>query len=497
MIPALMRPLEQVSLGDYAPLPSPPDQYSLEYMERFSAIKLRETDDGIDVGVCNEADLRLIEYLRGYHRKEVRFHLIDRCELAIYLGERLFAAAGATPGGSKPVHESEPLDRLANDAPIVNLVNAIFIEGVRLRASDIHIEAFRDSAVVRYRVDGVLRKGRSFDLGLFPAVASRIKIIANLNIMEHRLPQEGRVTAVLDRRSFDMRLSIVPTANGESIVLRLFGAEEAPRRLDELGLDSSELLAVRRLAILSRGLVLATGPTGSGKSTTLKAMLADIDADHRKIVTIEDPIEFIMPGINQIQTNERIGLGFDMILRRILRQDPDVIMVGEIRDRETAELAVRIALTGHLVLSTLHTHDSVSAVTRLRDLGIPAYLIAAVLRGVVAQRLVRRLCPECRSPQGVIDVSVLDGALRSSPLSFRPAGCRRCGMTGFRGRVAIVEIYRIDEPATELIASGASEGTLRARLLGTGFRPLLSAGIARVARGDTSIEEVEQAVILE
>ena len=377
------------------------------------------------------------------------------------------------------------LDRIANDAPVVNLVNSLVIDGIRARASDIHIEGFSDATVVRYRVDGRLRTVHRLEADRFAAVASRVKIMANLNIMERRLPQDGRLTVHLDEDVVDVRVSIVPISAGESIVLRLFPTKRGPLGLEELGLEPEGIARLRRMATLPNGLVLVTGPTGSGKTTTLNAVLREVRSDALKIITIEDPVEYVTDGIDQIQTNERIGLTFESILRRVLRQDPDVIMVGEVRDTPTAELAIRAALTGHLVLSTLHTRDSVSAVTRLADMGVEPYLIAAVLRCVLAQRLVRRLCPACR--QSTRPTKAQRETWRALGLEagslFRAKGCKACQGTGFRGRVAIFESFESCGELEDLIVQGRRDAELRELLAGRGLGSLALDGHRKALAG--------------
>ena len=386
--------MDKASLAEFQPLPDGASQYPLEYIEGNAAIKLAEGPDGARVGVCNPSDATLLESLRQFHHGQVTFYEVDRGELTGYLGSLL--ARGGTAAASAPADEKLALDKLANDAPVINLVNSILSEAIRREASDIHIEAFAARVAVRYRLDGILQTVREVDHERFAAVATRIKIMANLNIMERRRPQDGRITVHLGDDSVDLRVSVIPIANGESFVLRVFSRKRAPLSLEQLGLGADHLVELVAMAARPNGLILINGPTGSGKTTTLNAVLERIKSDAKKIITIEDPIEYLIDGVSQIQTNERIGLGFDTLLRRVLRQDPNIIMVGEIRDTQTAELAVRAALTGHLVLSTLHTRDAVSVITRLKNMGIEPYLIAAVLRGAVAQRLARRLCPACR-----------------------------------------------------------------------------------------------------
>jgi len=491
----------KVSIEDYLPLPAAADQFPLEYMQNCSVIKLREDAERVIVGMCEPGNLALQESLRAFHRKEVVFHEIDRSELAMHLGRMLSASAAEGPAGrGAPSAETEKLllDRLANDAPVVNLVNGILIEGIRSGASDVHIEAFPRAVSVRYRVDGVLRPAEGFQRAMFPAVSSRIKIMANLNIMERRLPQDGRLTVHLDADVMDVRVSIMPIADGESIVLRLFNKESAPLELEALGLGEEQRELMGRLSRLPHGLVLATGPTGSGKTTTLNALLRRIDARGRKIITIEDPIEYVLRDIDQVQTNERIGLSFESILRRVLRQDPDVIMVGEIRDTETAELAVRAALTGHLVFSTLHTNDSVSAVTRLANMRVPRYLIAAALKAVLAQRLVRRLCPRCRRrarPSAMQRALFRQHAVSASWV-WKAEGCSACHSTGYSGRVALVELFASDETVEQMILEERSTGEISRYLADRGQRSLTWDGLSKAASGLTSFEEVERTVML-
>ena len=378
------------------------------------------------MGVCDPADAALLESLRQFHHGQVSFSWIDRGELTGYLGS-LLARDGSASGHAPASGENLALDKLANDAPVINLVNSIISEAIRREASDIHIEGFTERMVVRYRLDGILQTVRELERERFPAVATRIKIMANLNIMERRRPQDGRITVHLGDDRVDMRVSAIPIAGGESFVLRLFAGKRAPLALEQLGLDPAGLEELMGMAGRPNGLILINGPTGSGKTTTLNALLERIRSDAKKIITIEDPIEYVIDGVAQIQTNERIGLGFDTLLRRVLRQDPNIIMVGEIRDTQTAELAVRAALTGHLVLSTLHTRDAVSVIPRLKNMQIEPYLIAAVLRGSVAQRLVRRLCPVLPSRAGADGCR--DSAARA-PRSSGRAAVRGPGLQG-------------------------------------------------------------------
>jgi type II secretory ATPase GspE/PulE/Tfp pilus assembly ATPase PilB-like protein len=488
-------PLARASLAEFAPLPDAEQQYPLEYMDANRVIKLREDDTQVIIGVCEPENGQLLGSLREFHEKPVQFRWIERTELSAYLGKKL-SLIDTEPGAAAPDQERLLLDRLANDAPIVNLVNSLMIDAIRMGASDIHIESFAGEARVRYRVDGVLRVAARLEKDKFPAVASRIKIMANLNIMERRLPQDGRISVHLGVGTYDVRVSIVPIADGESVVLRLFNSEGAPLSLEELGIDARSIALLRKLVNAPHGLVLATGPTGSGKTTTLNAVLRECASERVKIITIEDPVEYRIDGVDQIQTNDRIGLTFDSMLRRVLRQDPDIIMVGEIRDTPTAELSMRAALTGHMVLSTLHTNDAVSVIPRLRNMGVEPYLLAAVLRGAMAQRLVRRVCPSCarpRKPDARERALLKEHGLTAAKVAHGH-GCDACGGTGFKGRTAIVEIFATDAAVEELILHGERSSAITAHLESRGFRGLARNGLDLALKGLTTIAEVERAV---
>jgi len=346
-------------------------------------------------------------------------------------------------------------------------------------------------------VDGVLRTVATIDKQKSPGVSSRIKIMANLNIMERRLPQDGRISVHLGDDVFDVRVSIIPIADGESIVLRMFNTAGSPLALDDLGFEEDSVAHLRRLVTVPHGLVLATGPTGSGKTTTLNAILRTLPSEEQKIITIEDPVEYLVEGVDQIQTHDAIGLTFDSLLRRVLRHDPNIIMVGEIRDSPTAEIAVRAALTGHLVLSTLHTNDAVAVIPRLANMDVEPYLIGAVLRGALSQRLVRMVCSACsravtptREQQAILERYGL-----SADQLRRGDGCDECGGTGYRGRTAVVEIFSSDPKLEALIAGNERLSDITSYLETRGFRPLIQAGLSKAIRGITTIDEVRKAVM--
>ncbi len=381
---------------------------------------------------------------------------------------------------------TEPQDLLdgTSEAPVIRLVNALLAEAVARGASDIHIEPYERRLLVRFRVDGVLHTVLEPPRAAAPSLIARIKVMASLDIAERRRPQDGRLKVRVGGREVDIRLSVLPTAYGERLVMRLL-RREGLLGLEALGLEACDRSRLERLIRLPHGMLLVTGPTGSGKTTTLYAALSAIASDACNILTIEDPIEYELPGVGQMQVNPKTGLTFAAGLRAILRQDPDVIMVGEIRDLEAARIAVQAALTGHLVFSTLHTNDAPSACTRLADIGVEPFLLASALKGVVAQRLVRVLCPRCRIPYTPSPEERAALGIEAQVL-YRPQGCEGCLGTGYRGRTGLYEVLEVDEEAARLIRTRAPEAALRQRV-GTGLR---EAGLRKAALGITSVEEV-------
>ncbi len=370
----------------------------------------------------------------------------------------------------------EDLLEAANDAPIIRMLNALLTQAARDGASDIHIEPYERNSSVRFRVDGTLREVVQPNKALHAALISRLKIMAELDIAEKRLPQDGRISLRIGQRAIDVRVSTLPAAHGERAVLRLLDKSESKFTLEGLGMSGDVLAGFRRLVQQPHGIVLVTGPTGSGKTTTLYAALQTIDTATTNVLTVEDPIEYELPGIGQTQVNPKIELTFAKALRAILRQDPDVIMIGEIRDFETAQIAIQASLTGHLVLATLHTNDAPSAVTRLTDMGVEPFLLSSSLLGVLAQRLVRKLCPHCRraDAQG----------------RWHPVGCEHCGQTGYKGRTGVYELMVADDAVRALIHNRAAESELFAAAQAAGLRTMRDDGERLVAEGVTSLEEV-------
>jgi general secretion pathway protein E len=388
----------------------------------------------------------------------------------------------------------EQLIGVASEAPIIRLVNFIMARAIERGASDIHMEPYEKALRIRYRIDGVLEDVESPPRRLQTAIVSRVKIMARLNIAENRLPQDGRVKLRIGGKAIDFRVSTVPTLYGESVVIRILDQSSVPLNMETLGFSPETLEAFRPMVSAPYGMVLVTGPTGSGKTTTLYAALQEIKTAERKIITIEDPVEYQIPGVIQIQVKPQIGLTFASGLRSIVRQDPDVILVGEVRDRETAEIAIHSALTGHMVLSTLHTNDAAGAVTRLLEMGVEEYLLPSCLMGVLAQRLVRTICGECTVPREVPkalreEVIRETGSFPEGELRIG-RGCDACGGTGYSGRSGIFELLPVTGAVKDLILSRADAGTLRAKAAEEGMRLLREDGWEKVRRGATTIEEV-------
>lgn len=447
-------------------------QYTREFIKGSRCVKISEAENEVAVAVSQShtASIKILEQAHG--PKKVRAVIVKDSDFAEFIGN-FVDSAEKTDSTKNKADGGYSLEDIRSDAPAVNIINAVCLEAIRRGASDIHIQGTKERVNIRLRIDGVLQTVRSFDKTVFNSLVSRIKIMSGLNVMENRLCQDGRMSVQTDGKKLDFRVSIVPSVTGQNAVLRLFSSDREELSLEELGFSDDNLSRIKALLKNPHGMILATGPTGSGKTTTLHAMLREMDTEHLKIVTIEDPVEKVIDGIEQIQVNDEIGLTFESVLRRILRHDPDVIMVGEIRDSETAALAVRAALTGHLILSTIHTNDSVSAVSRLRNLGIEPYLVAGTLTAVLAQRLVRKTCPDCNGK-----------------------GCGICGWTGFRGRTAASEVFCMDETCRAMIEKSESEAGLRKYLARRGFRTLKEDAELKIKSGLSSKEEIAREGLL-
>ena len=457
-------------------------------------VLLWREDDGLKCVARDVEDRALLETISHFYPSEdVTFYLAANHQIDRLLeGVRKERAMETLFSGDA----ARQLRELAEEAPIIALVSNLLAQAVDLEASDIHVEPAVEQFAVRMRVDGVLHTRLTQPIERFPAVASRIKLIAGIDIAERRLPQDGRISERISGHDMDIRVSTVPCAFGESIVLRLLAQERGDLALANLGMESDHLAMFRGWLRASNGIVLVTGPTGSGKSTTLAEALQEVDDGVKKIITVEDPIEYQMPSITQIQVHAEIGYTFARALRHILRQDPDIIMIGEIRDLETAEIAIRSALTGHVVLSTVHTNDAVSSFTRLTDMGVEPFLVAAPTRGVQAQRLVRRACSHCAKPAppsllaaDLLRDTALQGLVGDQWLTTE--GCDACQHTGFRGRMGIYELVPMSDELQNMIVGGAPLNDLkhfahRER----GHRTLLQDGLIKASQGKTTVEEV-------
>jgi general secretion pathway protein E len=435
-----------------------------------------------DVLVYTTDDKALNEYVSKFYGQEAS----DISSIVEDIGE----------SGYEFIREEEDdvghLKDLASEAPIIRLANLIISRAVENRASDIHIEPFEDELKVRYRIDGVLHDAESTPKRLHAAIVSRIKIMAKLNIAERRLPQDGRIKLKIGDQEIDLRVSTVPVLHGESVVMRILRKEGIMINLDGLGFPRDTITQFNRLISRPNGIILVTGPTGSGKTTTLYGALDKINSVEKKIITVEDPVEYQLKGINQIQVKPQIDLNFANTLRHIVRQDPDIIMIGEIRDLETAEIAIQSALTGHLVFSTLHTNDAPSSITRLLDMGVENFLLSSTLRGALAQRLIRVICPSCKereAPNAYQEELAAFGMDSSAPL-YRGAGCERCASTGYYGRTAIFELLVVDDALRKLILKNADAKQLGTMAKQNGMRTLLEDGIAKVMAGITTFSEI-------
>jgi len=436
-----------------------------------------------DVTVYNGDNKALEEYISRFYGQESQN--INR--IIEDIGERGFEFL------KEEEEDIGHLKDLASEAPIIKLVNLLITRAVESRASDIHIEPFEDELKVRYRIDGVLHDIESTPKRLQAAIVSRIKIMAKLNIAERRLPQDGRIRLKVGEREIDMRISTIPVLYGESVVMRILHKEGIVIDLEQLGFPSQTLNALNQLIKKPNGIILVTGPTGSGKTTTLYGALDKINSPDKKIITVEDPVEYQLKGVNQIQVKPQIGLNFANTLRHIVRQDPDIILIGEIRDLETAEMAIQSALTGHLVFSTLHTNDAPSAITRIIDMGVENFLLSSTIRGILAQRLVRVICPLCKEidPSVVVDKEELKLlGIRSDISLYRGKGCEKCAFTGYYGRTGIYELLLINDDIRRLILKNADSNQIRETAKQLGMRTLLEDGAEKIKAGITNFSEV-------
>jgi general secretion pathway protein E len=492
--------VEAVQRRDFPATPVPLGPLSYKYLRHAKVLPLSQDNGTLTVAMADPADYYTIQGLRLATGLDIQPRLARERDVI----EQLDAAYGGGNGNgggeggesadgeleflSDDEEDVNHLRDLASEAPVIRLVNMLINRAVEQRSSDIHIEPFENELKVRYRIDGVLHDVETPQRRLTAAIVSRIKIMAKLNIAERRLPQDGRIKLRLMGREIDLRVSTLPTLYGESVVLRILDRSSIVVNLDSLGFAEDTLEGFSRLITKPYGMVLVTGPTGSGKTTTLYGALDKINSPDKKIITIEDPVEYQLFGVNQIHVKPAIGLTFANGLRSIVRQDPDVIMVGEIRDAETAEIAIQAALTGHLVFSTLHTNDAAGAVSRLLEMGVEDYLLASSLLGVLAQRLVRRVCDKCRRP--ITLAAGVAHEVGGSGGAFEGAGCEDCSRTGYRGRAGIYELLVMSDAVRQLILKRSSADVIRDAAVAEGMRTLREDGWRQVRNGLTTVAEV-------
>ena len=474
-------------------------------------LALAREGNTLEIAVGDPLDVLSLDHLRALTGCALRVWVAQPSEVAeaieqFYSELRATEHLGAildnidvTATGAEEEVDLAALRQQVEDAPVVRLVNLMIAEAIDARASDIHVEPARDRVTIRFRIDGVLHEVMKPPKNLQMAIISRIKVLADLDIAVRLLPQDGRLSVHLPDREVDLRVSTLPTSHGEKVVLRLFDKSAFERRVENLGLEGETLEAFRDAIRQPYGMILISGPTGSGKTTTLYSALQDIKSVHRNLVTVEDPIEYHIEGVAQVHANQKVGMTFARALRSILRQDPDVIMVGEIRDSETADIAVKSALTGHLVFSTVHANDAAGTLTRLADMGVPRYLVGSAMALVMAQRLVRRVCERCKElvlpePELLAMFGPDADLLRGHPVP-RGRGCMACKQTGYTGRVALFEVLPLSRPIRRLVLDGANEDDIKKRAIADGFITLRKAGIRKAIEGITTLDEVRSATL--
>ncbi len=498
--------LPLVASTDYPEFPVLEEQVSARFLREARTLPLAEDAETVTVAMADPTDTYTIEAFRVLTGRRIVAGVAASDELEAAL-ERLYGAGRTAMGQivddieSVDIHDFDNddvqhLKDQASEAPVIRLVGLIIRKALDTRASDIHIEPFENRLIVRYRIDGVMHEVESPPRRLSAAVISRVKIMANLDIAERRLPQDGRIKLRLQGKEIDLRVSTVPTMHGESVVMRILDKGGVPLNFESLGFEPDLLAKFSEVLLRPHGILLVTGPTGSGKTTTLYTALSQLNKPDVKILTVEDPVEYQMDGINQIQVKPQIDLTFANALRSIVRQDPDVIMIGEIRDLETAQIAVQSALTGHMVLSTLHTNDAASTINRLLDMGMEDYLLTSTVVGIQAQRLVRTLCKDCRKtyvalPEIVAETGLNRFAKGGGPITlYEPVGCEICAQTGFIGRVAIMEVMPMSDGIRSLVMRHATSGEIQKQAVAEGMLTMYEHGLRKVLAGTTTLDEV-------
>ena len=475
------------------------DRVSVNFLKQAHVLPLAETEDGLAVAMADPLDRYTVGAMQLFAGKPVQTWVAAPGDVEAAI-ERLYGRGGSIgeivqavdPANFGAEDDVRRLRDLASEAPVVRIVSRLITKAVEARASDIHIEPFEQTLRVRYRIDGALRDAEAPPPQLGAAIISRIKIMARLDIAERRLPQDGRIKVAVRGKDIDLRVATIPAMHGEAVVLRVLDRSSVTLDFIALGFEAEALELYREALARPNGIILVTGPTGSGKTTTLYTSLIELNTPDRKILTVEDPIEYQLHGINQVQIKPQIGLSFAAILRSMLRHDPDVIMVGEIRDLETAQIAIQAALTGHLVLSTLHTNNAAGTLTRLLDMGVEDYLMTSTLNAIVAQRLVRQLCRHCREAYAPLPELLEQLGLdpRQEIAFWRPTGCARCAGTGYYGRISINEVLVMSDPVRRQLLQHAEATELQRTALAAGMRVMFQDGMGKVLAGMTTVEEV-------
>jgi len=504
--------VEMVNLGEMRLADEVISAIPRHVAKRYRVVPVHRHSNHIAVALSDPSDLDTVDSLHHLLKAEIELRVASEADIDAALSKYYGAGEDSVTkmiqditegeveiGGHAAAGEADDGATVDADAPIIKLVNSLIVEAFKMRASDIHLEPMSKSFRVRYRIDGVLHELKSPPKRLQAAIISRLKIQSNMSIAEKRVPQDGRIQTQVGGKMIDLRVSCLPTNHGESIVMRILDKEGLRLGLPELGFFTDDQQTFERLIGLPDGILLVTGPTGSGKTTTLYSCLNFINRPDRKIITVEDPVEYILSGINQVQVSEVIGMTFAAALRSMLRQAPNVIMLGEIRDLETASIAINASLTGHLVFSTLHTNDAPGAVTRLIDIGVKPFLVASSTRALMAQRLVRKVCRKCATPHMPSEAELralnIDPNRTQGATFLRGKGCGECSKTGYRGRFGIFEIFVIDDEARKLIYSKVPTSVLRARAREMGMRTLREDGARKVLAGLTTAEEVIRATV--
>jgi len=504
--------LEVVDLSNHVIDPDVVQTMTPEMVRQYKVIPIYKHENIITVATSDPSDLETIDAIRYILKKDIEAvvaskeqidHLTDHYYGSLEQNVDSFMKEIGAEGDieSQLAKATEGAENVEDDAPIIKLVSLLIVEAIKLRASDIHLEPMEKKYRVRYRIDGVLKEMESPPKYLQSNITSRLKIMAKLDISEKRVPQDGRIQLKVEGKEIDLRVSTIPTTHGESIVMRILDRTSIQIDIPKLGFFSDDQELINQIVALPDGVFLVTGPTGSGKSTSLYAFLSSINSPHRKIITVEDPVEYQLSGINQVQVIATIGMTFAKALRAMLRQAPNIIMVGEIRDLETAEIAINAALTGHLVFSTLHTNDAPGAVTRLIDMGIKPFLVASAVRAVMAQRLVRRVCKNCAAPYepeaDLLQLMGLDQEFVKNSKLMKGRGCAECGGSGYKGRMGIYEIFMVTTEIQNLIYERVPSSVIRDAARKSGMRTLREDGLRKAAAGMTTIEEVLSSTMMD